>query len=114
MTGADAQDRLAAVLVPVLRDSIKIRMTGLGPNAESVIRNGGAVHLTPAEAEEVAAHVAAALAPVVAEVRAEALREAARDIARAREDGLATGETGHPTHPYIETWLRARADRGQP
>jgi len=93
---ADAQDRLAAVV-----------MFAVCPDLTDTISDGHD------RCEQITARVAAALATVVAEARAEALREAADAVARARDDGLTTGETGHPTHPYIETWLRARADREQ-
>ena len=39
------------------------------------------------------------------------LLDAAEAVRDARENGLPTGVTGHPTHPYIEKWLRERADR---
>jgi hypothetical protein len=56
------------------------------------------------------AHVAAALAEALAPMVAGVLTEAADAVRDARENGLPTGVTGHPTHPYIEKWLRGRAE----
>lgn len=40
-----------------------------------------------------------------------ALEDAADAVAHVRDRGLPPGVASHPTHQYIENWLRDRAER---
>lgn len=50
-----------------------------------------------------------AVADLVAAKVAEAFTDAADDVKGVREHGLPRGVSAHPSHPYIEKWLRDRA-----